>query len=121
MTDTIDPATVWPPVKKPFGLVSLLKRAEAALFRRELIWLRDYDGRVTLSVARKGKMDEDNNPTTHAARYWPNFRKVNLLEDGTVEKNEQTDYCVHWIPYPETRKLFMYVKNSEEYSQLPTD
>ena len=112
----------WPPKKSTWGLLSLLKRTEALLFRRNLVWLRDYDGRPTLSVARNfGKMDEEGYQPVRAARFWPQFRKVNLLSDGTVEKTEHADYVVHWIPVEEKAQLAAFIKNHETYAVLPED
>lgn len=112
----------WPPKKPKLGIMSLLKRGEAALFRRQLVWLRDYDGRSTLSVARpKGQHDENGYQPTMAARFWPQFRKVNLLDDGTVEKSDHADYVVHWIPVEEKAQLAAFIKNHDQYQQLPED
>lgn len=113
---------VWPPKKSTWGPLSLFKRAEAVLFRRQLVWLRDYDGRSTLSVARpKGKHDENGFQPAMAARFWPQFRKVLLLDDGTVEKSDHADYVVHWIPVEEKAQLAAFIKNHDQYQQLPED
>ncbi len=113
---------VWPPKKSTWGVMSLLKRTEALLFRRKLVWLRDYDGRATLSVARPfGKHDDEGYQPVRAARFWPQFRKVSLLNDGTVEKSEHADYVVHWIPVEEKAQLAAFIKNHDNYSVLPED
>lgn len=112
----------WPPKKSTWGPLSLFKRAEAVLFRRRLVWLRDYDGRPTLSVARNfGKRDADGYQPVRAARFWPQFRKVSLLDDGSVEKSEHADYVVQWIPVEEKAQLAAYMKNHDTYAVLPED
>lgn len=112
----------WPPKKSTWGPMSLLKRTEALLFGRKLVWLRDYDGRATLSVARiTGPHDDEGFRPARAARFWPQFRKVNLLNDGTVEKSDHADYVVHWIPVEEKAQLAAFIKNHDTYQQLPED
>lgn len=113
---------VWPPKKSTWGPLSLLKRAEAFLFRRNLVWLRDYDGETTLSVARfTGPHDEEGFRPARAARFWPQFRKVNLLNDGTVEKSEHADYVAQWIPVEEKAQLAAFIRNHDVYQNLPED
>lgn len=110
---------VWPP-KTKWGMVTLLKYAEAVVFRRDLVWLRDYDGESTLTVARPfGKPDENGYQPVKAARYWPQYRKVSLLDDGTIEKNEHAEYVVQWIPHEEKAQLAAFIKNHEIYQNLP--
>lgn len=111
----------WPPKKSTWGFGSCLKRIEALLFRRELVWLRDYDGRPTLSVARRyGEATESGYQPVRAPRFWPNFRPVNLNEDGTAE-GENATYVVQWIPKEEKAQLAAFIKNHEVYSVLPED
>lgn len=59
----------------------LLMYIWAELSGGELIWLKDHDNEVTLSIAR-----QDPWGIMTAKRYWPlNMRTVVLLPDGTID------------------------------------
>ena len=59
----------------------MIKRLWSFITGGKLVWLRDFDGELSLSIARIdpwGKMT--------AKRYWPyNIKTVELLPDGTVD------------------------------------
>lgn len=70
----------------------MIKCIWAWLTGGELVWLRDYDGTVTLTIAR---VDPWGYKT--AERYWPyKIRTVTLEADGTVSNNS---YVELWKPY----------------------
>lgn len=59
----------------------MIKRLCAFLTGRRCVWLKDADGKVTLSIARVDAWGE-----LTAKRYWPfNIRHVQLLPDGKVD------------------------------------
>jgi len=61
----------------------------AKLTGGKLVWLRDYDGQVTLSIARRDPWGE-----MRAERWWPwRIRSVRLLEGGRVDGG----YVKEWI------------------------
>lgn len=70
----------------------MIKRIWAWLAGGELVWLRDLDGTVTLTIAR---IDPWGCKT--AKRYWPgNTRTVTLEADGTVSNGA---YVKLWKQY----------------------
>lgn len=61
--------------------MNLIKRLYAFVTRRRLVWLKDIDGEVSMSVAFTDPWGE-----TRAERYWPSgLLTVILLPGGTVE------------------------------------
>ena len=68
----------------------MLMRLWSFLTRGELVWLRDNDGELTLSIARTNPWGE-----RVAKRYWPfRIRDVILRDDGTVDGG----YVKFWKP-----------------------
>jgi hypothetical protein len=58
----------------------MIKRIWCWITGGELVWLRDFDGDVTLSIAYTNAWGEK-----FAKRWWPtNIRIVRLLDDGKV-------------------------------------
>ena len=59
----------------------MVKRIWALLTGGNPVYLMDYDGEVTLTIARRNKFG-----TVTAKRWWPSkIRLVTLLPDGTVD------------------------------------
>jgi hypothetical protein len=59
----------------------MVKWLWAKLTGGKLVWLRDMDGEVTLSIARRDPWGD-----LSAKRYWPShIRTVRLLPDGKVD------------------------------------
>lgn len=72
----------------------MIKRIWAWITGGELVWLRDHDKTVTLSIAYTDPWGDKI-----AKRYWPNsIRTVVLRPDGTVDGT----YVVEWKPYKTT-------------------
>lgn len=62
----------------------------AKLTGAELVWLRDFDGEVTLAIARR-----DPWGNMSAERHWPwGIKTVVLLPDGKVDGT----YVKQWKP-----------------------
>ncbi len=63
----------------------MVKWLWAKLTGGKLVWLRDVDGEVTLSIARRDPWGD-----LSAKRYWPfHIRTVRLLPDGKVAEHRQ--------------------------------
>ncbi len=61
--------------------MNMIKRIYAFLTNRKLVWLQDFDGEETLSMARKSRFSG-----FIAERYWPfGIRTVRLLGNGIVD------------------------------------
>jgi hypothetical protein len=106
-------ANLWPP-KQKVGL-SILKRIDAFLKKGKLVWLRDFDDVQFLSVAFTG-----SNGLRYAYRIWPHYHLVILNDDGTVspqKDDNEYEYVRHWIWANETDKIYMFMQNSEKYSE----
>jgi hypothetical protein len=68
--------------------MNLIKRIWAFITRGDCVWLDDFDGDITLTIARKTRSGE-----LMAERYWPyNIRSVVLNPDGTTSCN----YIERW-------------------------
>jgi len=71
--------------------MNLIKIFYSWITNGKLVWLEDYDGEVTLSIARKTPWNK-----LIAKRYWPSgIRFVVLLDDGNVENS----YVKKWKKY----------------------
>ena len=67
----------------------MIKRIWAFLTGGKLVWLKDFDGEITLAIARKDPWGD-----MRAERHWPfSVRSVRLLPDGTVDGS----YVRFWI------------------------
>lgn len=76
----------------------MIKRLWAKLWARltggTVVWLRDFDGEIILSVARR-----DPFGNLRADRWWPfSLYKVILHDDGSVTKpGGRSSYVKEWI------------------------
>jgi hypothetical protein len=62
-------------------MLSIVKRIWSKLTGGRLVWLRDFDGRVTLAIARIDPWGD-----LVAERWWPwRIQTVRLLTDGKVD------------------------------------
>jgi hypothetical protein len=72
----------------------MLTRLWALLTGGTLVWLKDYDGEVTLAIARRDPWGE-----LTANRLWPwGTRIVRLNDDGTAG-SDSTCYVRKWRKY----------------------
>lgn len=67
-----------------------LQKIIAFLARRELVWLRDYDGEVVLRTARRAPFG------LVCYRYPPGSGRCLLFPDGTLKG---PSYVEKWEPY----------------------
>lgn len=67
-----------------------LQKIIAFLARRELVWLRDYDGEVVLRIARRTPFGLE------CYRYPPGGGRCLLFPDGTFKGPSYVD---EWKPY----------------------
>lgn len=64
----------------------------AKLTGSKLVWLKDLDGEVALSIAY-----QDTFGDVYAKRWWPfNIRTVQLLDNGKIENGY---YVERWIEF----------------------
>lgn len=108
----------WPPKKGPAPTPgNLVKMVEAFLTRGKLVFLRDFDDRLTLAVARRNK---DGILVAH--RKWPNFRPLTLMDDGHVQSGTQSAiYVAHWIPARQTERVYAFMANYDTYAEKIRD
>ena len=107
-------------------LISSLKRAHAYFFRRQLVWLSDFDGTMTLSVART-ITDVNGKNILIAPRFWPHSYIIILHDDGsassikssaTATQKPVAEITISWISAQEQERMLMYIKNFEKYSEI---
>lgn len=67
-----------------------LRKIVAFLMRRELVWLRDYDGEVVLRTARRTPFGLE------CYRHPPSGARCLLFPDGTIKGPSYVD---EWKPY----------------------
>jgi len=63
----------------PFRGNKMIKRIWAFITGQKLVWLKDFDGTITLSINQKDGFG------SYAKRHWPyNIKNVRLLPGGKI-------------------------------------
>jgi hypothetical protein len=102
-----------PPKTAPKSFRTDFMRLIAKIGKGKLVWLRDWDDQITLTVARTRKMGDE--VVLSAPRFWPLAAPCILNEDGTVNGIE---IAKQWIAENEEDQTLMYVKNSDVYRNM---
>lgn len=71
--------------------MNIIKKIAAHLGLIKLVWLRDYDGKLTLSIKRKHPFGG-----FHAYRFWFIDVSITLHDNGTCSGRE---YVTGWVDY----------------------
>lgn len=106
----------WPPDIDgiPKNLDSLLKWLDAKVNKSKLVWLRDADGTISLSVMR-----ESESGAKYAPRFWPGHALYILSDDGRARAaiSGEAAFVIQWVAVDRADKALMMIKNYALYHE----